>query len=468
MTFKAQSRLIILLVSLASLILILSNYYSTKVKSGIRSYINGESSYSKGQKDALLNLTFYLNTHDTFYWERYNSSLIVPESDNLARHSMLRNEPDSIAYYHFIKGRIHPADIGNIIWLFKNFREVSEFKHAVDLWIKSEVILDDLKKSAFSLKTTIDNGSVDNELKKELYIKISQSNFALTALEIDFSRTLSNLAREIEIILNWVNVFLTILIVGSLSAYLTWIITKLYKSKSALKASYDEVLDLNLELDTFVYSLSHDLRAPLTSLQGLVRIASLETDMVSVKENIHLMDSLLEKQDLFIKDVISLLQRRNLAPQPEKMNLKSVIEDAFSLNKHNDFGKDVRTEIQIPKDLEEIYNDIVFIKIIINNLISNAFKYSDATKEHQFIKVIVKREHNKVVINIEDNGIGISKKFHQKVFDKFCILDSRKRSTGLGLYIIKQSVEKLNGTIHLESVLGQGSKFTITLPTLIN
>jgi signal transduction histidine kinase len=466
MSFKAQSKLIILLVSLASIILILSNYYSTKVKSGIRSYINGESNYSKGQKDALLNLTYYLNTHDAFYWDRYNASLIVPESDNLARHSMLKNEPDSVAYNHFIHGKIHPADIGNIIWMFKNFSDVKEFKHAVGLWSKSEIILTNIKKSAVDLKSTIDKDTVDNVLKQELYIKISKSNFELTELEIDFSRTLSNLAREIERSLNWLNVFLTISIVGSLSAYLMWIIAKLYKSKNELKVSYDKVSDLNLELDTFVYSLSHDLRAPLTSLQGLVRIASLETDMVSIKENILLMDNLLEKQDLFIKDVISLLQRRNLSPQPQQINLKAIIEDSFALNNHLIHNQNVKSEIDIQDGLEEIYSDGVFIKIIVNNLISNAFKYSDLKKETQNISIRVSSLENQVVIQVEDNGIGISKEFHQKVFEMFYILNAKKRGTGLGLYIIKQAVEKLGGTIQLESTKGKGSKFSLYLPRL--
>ncbi|WP_316773070.1 HAMP domain-containing sensor histidine kinase [Pedobacter frigiditerrae] len=459
MTFKAQSRLVVFLVSLTSLILILFNIYSSRIKSGVRSYINGESAYSKGQKDALLNLSYYLNTQDISYWNRYKESLKVPMSDNLARHAMVNNEPDSVAFNHFINGKVHPSDIDNIMWMFKNFKSVKEFKEAVDLWAKSEIVLIDINRDAERFKQ-----SIDIKLKEQLSLKISISNTKLTELETNFSKNLSNLARKIEKLLNWVNALVTIIMIGSLSAYLMLVIAKLYKSKGELKESYDKVFDLNLELDTFVYSLSHDLRAPLTSLQGLVKFSSLETDIKSIKENMGLMDKLLDKQDVFIKDVISLLQRRNLSPQPKKMNLKELIEDAFSLNRHNADNKQVRTELQMPNNLEEINSDIVFIKIIINNLISNAFKYSDATKEYQFIKVRVKSDDNNLVIKIEDNGIGISEEYHQKVFDMFYILDSRKRGTGLGLYIIKQSVEKLGGTITLDSILGVGSKFTITLP----
>lgn len=464
MTFKSQSRLVVFLVSLASLTLILFNFYSSKIKSGVRAYINGESVYSKGQKDALLNLTYYLNTQDSVYWQTYVQSLKVPMSDNKARHAMANQEPDSVAFNYFIEGKVHPADIDIIIWMFKNFREVEEFKNAVALWAKSEAILVDVSKSAEELKYKIDKGILDVKSKEQLASKIYASNVTLSVLEIDFSNTLSGLARKIEKLLNWVNILVTLLIVGSLSAYLMFLIAKLYKSREELKKSYDKVFDLNVELDTFVYSLSHDLRAPLTSLQGLVRFSSLETDIESIKDNMLLMDKLLDKQDVFIKDVISLLQRRNLVLQPRKLDLKGLIEDAFSLNEHNADSKSVSTALQITEDLEEIENDIVFVKIIINNLISNAFKYSDPMKGDQFIKVGVSSEGDSIVIKVEDNGIGISKEFHQKIFDMFYILDSRKRGTGLGLYIIKQAVEKLGGTIHLDSVLGQGSKFTISLP----
>ncbi len=458
--FKAQSRLIIFLVVIAALTLILFNYYSSKIKSGVRSYINGESAYSKGQKDALLNLTYYLNTKELGYWTNYLKFLKVPMSDNKARHAMDNNEPDPIAFNHFVNGKVHPSDISNIIWMFKNFRDVKEFKEAVNLWAKSEIILLDLNKHAEQFRRNLN----DEKFKQQLLIKISKSNSILTDQETNFSHHLSSLARKIEKLLNWVNVVVTILIVGSLSAYLMLLIAKLYKSKAQLKVSYDKVFDLNLELDTFVYSLSHDLRAPLNSLQGLVQLSSLETDLSVIKENMTLMDKLLNKQDLFIKDVISLLQRRDLNPQPIKFDLKVLLEDAIALNKHNLEHKDIHTEIHISKGLDEIYSDIVFIKIIINNLISNAFRYSDSTKENPFIKIKVENENGNILLKIEDNGIGISKEFHEKIFDMFYILNANKRGTGLGLYIIKQSVEKLKGKIYLASTLGVGSKFTIVLP----
>lgn len=466
MTFKAQSRLIILLVSLASLILILSNYYSSRIKSGVRSYINGESNYSKGQKDALLNLSYYLNSHDKSYWNKYNQSLVIPESDNLARHSMLRKEHDSIAYRYFIKGKVHPDDISNIIWMFKNFRNVKEFKHADEVWGEADVILKTLKESANAYYSDTNRGNTDLQATEKLRAEIYQANSALTALEIDFSKSLSELAREIEHNLSLTNIFLTILIVGSLSGYLMWIIAKLHRSKNELKASYDQVYDLNLELDTFVYSLSHDLRGPLTSLQGLVKITALETDMVVIKDHINLMDSLLDKQDLFIKEVISLLQRRNLTPQPELVDIRKLIEDAIALNNHHTRNHNIITEIEIADEVREIYCDIVFLQIIINNLVSNAFKYSDHEKDNQYVKVSVSQRGNFTVFVVEDNGIGISKEFHEKIFEVFYILNSNRRGTGLGLYIIKQAVEKLGGTIAVESEIGKGSKFSLSLPNL--
>ena len=436
--------------------------HNSKIKSGLRSYINGESAYSKGQKDALLNLTYYINTTESSYWHYYKQSLKIPQSDNRARKAMLNKEPDSVVFNHFIGGEVHPEDIGNIIWMFKNFRAIPDFKKAVDLWTKSEVILIDIEVLTNRFKKDVDKGVINEGLRQQLLQKVAKCNSELTILEADFSKTLSGMARKIEKLLNWVNALVTIIIVCGLSAYLMYVIAKLYKSKARLKESYDKVFDLNLELDTFVYSLSHDLRSPLTSLQGLVKLASLETDLNGMKENICLMDQLLDKQDLFIKDVIALLNRRNLTPQPKLINLKAIISDAFALNNnHNDR---ILTNIIVDENLENIYSDAVFVKIIVNNLISNAIKYNDPKKEHRYITVKVSSANNNIIIEIEDNGIGIPKEFQEKVFEMFYILDSGKRGTGLGLYLIKQAVNKLSGTVSLDSTYGVGSKFTVTLP----
>lgn len=468
MTFKSQSKLVILLVSLASLTLIAFNFYSSKIKSGIRAYINGESSYSKGHKDALLNLTSYLDTQDPTYWHRYNEALIVPQSDNKAKNAMLRGEPDSVAFNYLLKGRVHPEDIPNIIWMFKNFNKVPAFKEAVDAWTESETVLLELTQFATVLKQDMDKGPMDEQSKKKFFVTIANLNIKLTALEINFSTILSNLGRKVEKLLNYVNIFVTCLIVGSLSAYLMLIIAKLHKSRNELKNSYDKVFDLNLELDTFVYSLSHDLRAPLTSLQGLVKVAATENEVAAIKQYIVLMDTLLDKQDLFIRDVIALLQRRNLTPQPSAVDLKLLIEDAFSFNSHIKGNEKIRTVLALNKEVEEVYSDVVFIKIIVNNLISNAFKYSDPNKADNYVKVNCSYSEHDLIFEIEDNGIGIPKEFQAKIFEMFYVLDSRKGGTGLGLYIIKQSVEKLNGTIQLTSTLGEGTKFVISLPKFEN
>lgn len=466
MSFKAQSRIVVLLVSFTALILIIFNIYSSKIRSSIRAYINGESMYSKGQKDGLLNLTNYLNTGDTTYWHGYVESLKVPQSDNKARHAMINNEPDSVVHAYFLAGGVHPNDIGNLIWMFKNFRGIPAFQHAIDQWSKSEVILLDLAKTANEVKYDIDNGIMDESMKNQLFINISKANTQLTGLEIAFSSSLSGLARKIEKMLNYVNIMVIILAVGSLSTYLMMVISKLYKSKKQLKISYDKVYDLNLELDTFVYSLSHDLRAPLTSLQGLVKIAMTETKIAPVKEYISLMDGLLDKQDVFLRDVIALLQRRDLTPQYTSINMELLLKDAFSLNNHKPNIEDIKTEVSLDQDMQVIYSDVVFVKIIFNNLISNAFKYNDTNKSNRFISVKGKCTVDHLIFEIEDNGIGIAKEFYDKIFEMFYVIDSSKRGTGLGLYIIKQSVDKLNGTICLNSVIGEGSKFVVSLPKI--
>lgn len=464
MSYKTQSRVVILLVSFTALTLIMLNFYSSKIRGSIRSYINGESLYSKGQKDALLNLTNYLNTGNENYWNGYIEAIRIPNGDNKARHAMVKNEPDSVVYAYFIEGGIHEDDIERLVWMYKNFGNIPAFKQAVDLWDQSELILIDVDRVANQIKYDIDQGLLNPAHKDQLFSEISNANHKLTKLEVEFSNSLSSLARKIERLLNYVNVLVIILTVGGLTAYLMLIIRKLYHSKKELEISYDKVYDLNLELDTFVYSLSHDLRAPLTSLQGLVKVAAMENEVLQIKQYISMMDGLLDKQDLFLRDVISLLQRRDLTPKSEPINIVALVNDIFMVHQYQLSGNNIKTELHIAKELETIYSDIVFVKIIFNNLISNAFKYYDSTKTEQHIIVRGSAVADFLIFEIEDNGIGISKEFHDKIFEMFYVLDSAKRGTGLGLYIIKQSINKLNGTIEVDSSVGKGSVFTILLP----
>ena len=107
------------------------------------------------------------------------------------------------------------------------------------------------------------------------------------------------------------------------------------------------------------------------------------------------------------------------------------------------------------------------ILIVINNMISNAIKYHDKTKPYPYVKITVHSGLAKATITSEDNGIGIAEEKQGKVFDMFYRATSQSKGSGLGMYIVKETMLKLNGTISLKSTLHVGTTLTVDIPNLI-
>src|SRR6185437_11528662 len=123
----------------------------------------------------------------------------------------------------------------------------------------------------------------------------------------------------------------------------------------------------------------------------------------------------------------------------------------------------VRTKIQ---NGIAFYSDRSRLSIILNNLISNSIRYQNPEAADPFVEIYVEISASSAEIRIRDNGIGIDKENHEKVFNMFYRVSTKSVGSGLGLYIVKETVEKLHGVIDLESVPGKGTAFSIHLPNL--
>jgi hypothetical protein len=125
----------------ASTVLIVINYYTILITSGVRAYINGESQYSKGQKDASRNLLLYLDSSDTLYFNRFRKELSVNIGDSIVRTGLSKGIDESIIRAGLTAGRNHPDDHDAMIWLFKNFGNISFMKRAIQLWKEADYII---------------------------------------------------------------------------------------------------------------------------------------------------------------------------------------------------------------------------------------------------------------------------------------------------------------------------------------
>jgi signal transduction histidine kinase len=125
-------------------------------------------------------------------------------------------------------------------------------------------------------------------------------------------------------------------------------------------------------------------------------------------------------------------------------------------------------EMVIRKELTEeiLWCDSLRLEIVMNNIISNAIKYQDKAKAEKNILIKSYRKNGNHVIEISDNGLGIKKEYHEKIFDMFFVTPNNQKGSGLGLYITRETITRLKGTIRVESEAAAGSNFIINIPAL--
>lgn len=234
----------------------------------------------------------------------------------------------------------------------------------------------------------------------------------------------------------------------------------------------EDLKKANSELDRFVYSASHDLRAPLKSILGLINIAKMDiqsstlaTESKSLMEIMNMLNKSATKLDGFIDDILNYSRNERLELARNEIDFEKLIHEVKSSIK---FAEDVR-EIELDTIVntnEKIVSDSKRITIVLNNLISNAYKYADPTKEKSFVTVEFNAIDDKIQIVVKDNGIGIEASEIDKIFNMFHRSTVFSSGSGLGLYIVKETLEKLGGIINVESEFQLGTKFIVELPNL--
>ncbi len=243
-------------------------------------------------------------------------------------------------------------------------------------------------------------------------------------------------------------------------------VTERRQIEAAIKNKNEELTKINTELDRFVYSASHDLRAPIASLLGLVEVARLETDLKEVNKLLDMQKRSLVKLDSFIHDIVSYSRNNRLDLEIEAIDFNSLIEGIFEQLHFMDQLAQLKRKISIAPHLN-FSTDRKRISVILTNLISNAIKYADEQKPNPFIEVRIEKDVNDgVVISVSDNGEGIGSDQLPKIFDMFYRATLRSTGSGIGLYIVHEIIQKLNGSIQVESEKGEGSNFVVRLPNL--
>jgi PAS domain S-box-containing protein len=235
------------------------------------------------------------------------------------------------------------------------------------------------------------------------------------------------------------------------------------KAEEELAFKNLQLAKTNEELDRFVYSASHDMRAPLSSLLGLIHLSEKTDQPEEVGLFLQMMKDRIKTMEGFIKEVTDYSRNTRLDLLPAPVKLEALAREVVQTLAYSVVNKKVRIEVQIDTALE-ISTDPNRLKVIINNLVSNAYKYHRFDQPDPFIIISASAKGNHVLLTVKDNGIGIAPEHHTRIFDMFYRASESSEGSGLGLYIVKETLDKLEGSISVLSTAGEGSEFTVTLP----
>jgi signal transduction histidine kinase len=261
-----------------------------------------------------------------------------------------------------------------------------------------------------------------------------------------------------------------VFLLGSFFVYLV-----VYSAKSDIQKIYDahellvqkniELRKINLELDQFAYRTSHDLKAPITSLKGLIQIAQLSTSREET-EQCHAMmkDRLLNLEEL-IRDILDLSKNSRTEMDYVQSNIPALIRQMIA--SHAEIKGNAEIIYDGPDELV-VYTDPTRFRMVVGNLLSNALHYADVKKSKHQITIKCAAEGKFFLVVVKDNGVGIDPQYHEKIFEMFFRLSENSIGSGLGLYIVRETTEKMNGTLEVISEKGIGSEFKVRLPLFVD
>lgn len=219
----------------------------------------------------------------------------------------------------------------------------------------------------------------------------------------------------------------------------------------------------NAELDSFFYRISHDLKGPISSALGVTLLAQLDVKDTLALEYFKRQQTQLERLSDIIKGLVKLTKLNDEDLQTKMIDFDKMINECIlSFNSLVNFPK-VKFKKEIDADIE-FYSEWTLLNGILQNLIENAIKY--AGDDNPWVRINIRRESGWVTIQVEDNGQGIPPEHQERIFDMFFRATENENGTGLGLYILKRSVDRLKGTIEIKSEVGVGSTFTVRLPSM--
>lgn len=244
---------------------------------------------------------------------------------------------------------------------------------------------------------------------------------------------------------------------------------KLIQSEDSLKQKNLELAKTNEELDNFVYSISHDIRAPLTSILGIINLMKIDENFSTGQDYTLKIEESVKRLERYTSDVLNFSRNARTIVSPNKIALTLFIKNCYQQLglRYLESVKCKCMKLIVENNGSEfIYTDRYRLKLILSNIFSNAIKYRDKSKPIGTIKVRTMVTRSTFLISINDNGIGIKQSDSNKIFNMFHRANLISSGSGIGLYIVKEVVKKLNGSVFVDSEVKNWTSFKIELPNM--
>jgi signal transduction histidine kinase len=197
----------------------------------------------------------------------------------------------------------------------------------------------------------------------------------------------------------------------------------------------------------------------------VVKLSELDPIDESAAKMFQMIESSVNRLDIFIQSIIEYYQNSRNLNENKEIDFEALVHDVL-LNLHYYEGSE---KIKFELDFHEngkFVGDEFRLRIILSNLISNAIKYRRVDLEKHIVRIVVNSSANQAAIKIEDNGVGILQEHLQNIFKMFFRADSYRSGSGIGLYIVKEALEKVGGEISVHSEINQGTQFEIKIPSV--
>ena len=244
---------------------------------------------------------------------------------------------------------------------------------------------------------------------------------------------------------------------------------RLQASNQALTEANQQIQEANRLKSEFLANMSHELRTPMNAIVGFSKIVHRKARSLLPERQVENLEKVLQSSDILmalINDILDLskIEAGHLEIQPEHFSIRDLVQScAHTVTPMVEQGVELRTEVE--EEIDTLYGDPARIRQILINLLSNAAKFTEAGR----ITLAARPLANQIELSVADTGIGIPPEAHDLIFDEFRQVDGsttrQHGGTGLGLNISKKLTEMLGGTIRVESEVGMGSTFIVTLPT---